>query len=297
MAMVLRRMKIDGATPHGFRSTFRDWAAERTLFTNEVCEAALAHVISNKAEAAYRRGDLFDKRRKLMEAWAAYCPLPRAPKSSRSARRLCESVRFMPVARGRSANRRRTRHHRRPAFPCLPPCRRWVVARAVAEFVRGLIASLPNLFSDLESGTVTAARKRRDNRIDRFAREQHNRRDWINFAEIAERCAEVSGSIVPDEKARAATYDALRRDLLAGDFEENGRSRVLFLHPRSSTWIRMASEELREVELWYRPRSYSLTVFEILLATARPFRTVVPQAQPAATYRTVSVQEKLRTHR
>jgi integrase len=73
LAMVLRRMKIDNATVHGFRSAFRDWAAERTNFTNEVCEAALAHVIENKAEAAYRRGDLFDKRRKLMDAWAAYC--------------------------------------------------------------------------------------------------------------------------------------------------------------------------------------------------------------------------------
>jgi integrase len=73
LEMVLRRMKIEGATVHGFRSTFRDWAAERTNFTNEVCEAALAHVIKNKAEAAYRRGDLFDKRRKLMEAWTVYC--------------------------------------------------------------------------------------------------------------------------------------------------------------------------------------------------------------------------------
>ena len=73
LEMVLRRMKIDGVTVHGFRSAFRDWAAECTNFSNEVCEAALAHVIENKAEAAYRRGDLFDKRRKLMEAWAVYC--------------------------------------------------------------------------------------------------------------------------------------------------------------------------------------------------------------------------------
>jgi integrase len=70
---VLRRMKIEGATVHGFRSAFRDWAAECTNCPNEVCEAALAHVIENKAEAAYRRGDLFDKRRELMEAWAVYC--------------------------------------------------------------------------------------------------------------------------------------------------------------------------------------------------------------------------------
>jgi len=80
LEMVLRRMKIDDVTVHGFRSAFRDWAAERTNFTNEVCEAALAHVIENKAEAAYRRGDLFDKRRKLMEAWAVYCAAPRTGK-------------------------------------------------------------------------------------------------------------------------------------------------------------------------------------------------------------------------
>jgi integrase len=73
LSKVLSRMKVDGATVHGFRSAFRDWAAECTNFTNEVCEAALAHVIKNKAEAAYRRGDLFEKRRKLMEAWAEYC--------------------------------------------------------------------------------------------------------------------------------------------------------------------------------------------------------------------------------
>ena len=60
LAKALRRMKVKNATVHGFRSAFRDWAAECTNFTNEVCEAALAHVIENKAEAAYRRGDLFE---------------------------------------------------------------------------------------------------------------------------------------------------------------------------------------------------------------------------------------------
>jgi integrase len=80
LEMVLRRMKIQAVTVHGFRSGFRDWAAECTNFTNEVCEAALAHVIENKAEAAYRRGDLFDKRRKLMEAWAIYCTAPKTGK-------------------------------------------------------------------------------------------------------------------------------------------------------------------------------------------------------------------------
>jgi len=80
LGMVLRRMSIKDATVHGFRSAFRDWAAECTNFTNEVCEAALAHVIANKVEAAYRRGDLFDKRRKLMEAWAVFCAAPKAGK-------------------------------------------------------------------------------------------------------------------------------------------------------------------------------------------------------------------------
>ena len=73
MAMQLRRMKVEGVTVHGFRSAFRDWAAETTSFPHEVCEMALAHTIGNKAEAAYRRGDLFDRRRKLMEAWASFC--------------------------------------------------------------------------------------------------------------------------------------------------------------------------------------------------------------------------------
>jgi len=65
-------MKAD-CTVHGFRSAFRDWAAECTGYAHEVCESALAHVIGNKSEAAYRRGDLFEKRRRLMADWAAYC--------------------------------------------------------------------------------------------------------------------------------------------------------------------------------------------------------------------------------
>lgn len=70
MTAVLRRMERDDITVHGFRSTFRDWAGETTGFPREVIEAALAHGIKDKAEAAYARSDLFDKRRKLMEAWA-----------------------------------------------------------------------------------------------------------------------------------------------------------------------------------------------------------------------------------
>ena len=72
MAGVLKRMGRDAITVHGFRSTFRDWASEQTSFPHEVCEMALAHVIGNKAEAAYRRGDLFEKRRLLMDAWQAF---------------------------------------------------------------------------------------------------------------------------------------------------------------------------------------------------------------------------------
>lgn len=71
MTAVLRRMKRSDITVHGFRSTFRDWAGETTGFPREVIEAALAHGIKDKAEAAYARSDLFDKRRKLMEAWAS----------------------------------------------------------------------------------------------------------------------------------------------------------------------------------------------------------------------------------
>lgn len=74
--MLLRRMKRDDLTAHGFRSTFRDWAAERTSFPSEVAEMALAHTISDKVEAAYRRGDLVDKRRRLAEEWADFCESP-----------------------------------------------------------------------------------------------------------------------------------------------------------------------------------------------------------------------------
>jgi len=73
MTTVLRRMERAGITVHGFRSTFRDWAAETTGYPNHVVEMALAHVIANKVEAAYRRGDLFEKRRRLMADWARYC--------------------------------------------------------------------------------------------------------------------------------------------------------------------------------------------------------------------------------
>ncbi len=73
---LLKRMGRSNLTTHGFRSTFRDWASERTAFSREVAEMALAHTIGDKVEAAYRRGDLFDKRRELMEAWEMFCAIP-----------------------------------------------------------------------------------------------------------------------------------------------------------------------------------------------------------------------------
>jgi integrase len=70
---LLRGMERGRLTTHGFRSTFRDWAAELTSFPSEVVEMALAHAVGDKVEAAYRRGDLFDKRRRLMDAWSQFC--------------------------------------------------------------------------------------------------------------------------------------------------------------------------------------------------------------------------------
>jgi len=73
---LLRGMKGNGFTVHGFRSSFRDWAAEQTNFPREIAEAALGHVLKDKTEAAYQRGDLLEKRRRLMSAWEAYCARP-----------------------------------------------------------------------------------------------------------------------------------------------------------------------------------------------------------------------------
>ena len=73
--MLFRRIGLS-ITTHGFRSSFQDWAPERTNFAREVCELALAHVVAGKTEAAYRRGDLLDKRRELMSAWARYLKPP-----------------------------------------------------------------------------------------------------------------------------------------------------------------------------------------------------------------------------
>jgi integrase len=77
MEMMLRRMKVDHATVHGFRSSFRDWAGNVSNFPRELIETALAHVIGDKAEQAYRRRDALEKRRSLMDDWAAYCAAPK----------------------------------------------------------------------------------------------------------------------------------------------------------------------------------------------------------------------------
>lgn len=73
LTAVLKRMGRADLTAHGFRSSFRDWAAERTNYPREVAEMALAHTIGDKVEAAYRRGDLFEKRRRMMEDWSRFC--------------------------------------------------------------------------------------------------------------------------------------------------------------------------------------------------------------------------------
>jgi integrase len=75
---VLERMGVDATTVHGFRSTFRDWCGARSNFPREVAEMALAHRIGNATEQAYARHDLFEKRRKMMDAWCAFCTKPMA---------------------------------------------------------------------------------------------------------------------------------------------------------------------------------------------------------------------------
>ncbi len=85
LSAVLRRMKVD-AVPHGFRSTFRDWSAEMTAYPHELAEMALAHSVGNKVEAAYRRGDMFEKRRRMMSDWAAFCSRPAITGDVRSIR-------------------------------------------------------------------------------------------------------------------------------------------------------------------------------------------------------------------
>jgi integrase len=79
LAAVMKRMNLAELTVHGFRSTFRQWVGERTTVAREVAEAALAHTVKDKTEAAYARGDLFDRRRQLMEQWADFCATIETP--------------------------------------------------------------------------------------------------------------------------------------------------------------------------------------------------------------------------
>jgi integrase len=73
LLMLLRRMEKEGVTVHGCRSTFRDWAGDETTFAREIVEAALAHIVGDKAERAYRRSDALERQRALMAAWGAFC--------------------------------------------------------------------------------------------------------------------------------------------------------------------------------------------------------------------------------
>jgi integrase len=75
LTAVMRRMKVD-AVPHGLRSSFRDWVGDRTATPNEVAELCLAHAVGNQTEAAYRRGDMLDRRREVMELWARFIDTP-----------------------------------------------------------------------------------------------------------------------------------------------------------------------------------------------------------------------------
>ncbi len=98
MLELVRGALGNGNTVHGFRSSFRDWAAEQTAYPNHVVEMALAHIVGDKVEAAYRRGDLFDKRRRLMSEWARNCaskPSQGPARLSRSPRRGREPMLFV----------------------------------------------------------------------------------------------------------------------------------------------------------------------------------------------------------
>jgi integrase len=88
MMQVLKRLEHCGITVHGFRSTFRDWCAESTNYSADVAEMALAHALRDKTEAAYRRGDLFEKRARLMTDWARYCSKPAKPAAVVAIRRI-----------------------------------------------------------------------------------------------------------------------------------------------------------------------------------------------------------------
>src|SRR5262249_14415194 len=89
---ILKSAGGGSATVHGFRSTFRDWASERTTYPREAAEMALAHMVENKVEAAYRRGDLFERRKKMMQDWANFVCLPPSEKVVPIGRRMVDQA-------------------------------------------------------------------------------------------------------------------------------------------------------------------------------------------------------------
>ncbi len=103
---LIRRMKA-GVTAHGFRSSFRDWSAEQTMHQHEVAEAALAHKIKSKIEAAYRRGTMLEKRRELMKDWATFCERGKKREAARAARSLVARFAAPPGSRGPATGGRR----------------------------------------------------------------------------------------------------------------------------------------------------------------------------------------------
>jgi hypothetical protein len=143
---------------------------------------------------------------------------------------------------------------------------------------------IDDLAGSTSSNFESSLRQKRDNQIHVFTETNRNTRDWINFAEIAEWCSEEDG-ILPNEAKRAAAYDSLARDLLAGEFVEDGRSRVLYLHPRSAK-IRMTARWLKDAidhnldgangRLGFLPRCWiSLRMFERWIAKHR-----LPESPP-----------------
>jgi hypothetical protein len=114
-----------------------------------------------------------------------------------------------------------------PAAPNPAP----ILPQSAPETPVGLTNAAPQPTQAGKGDIREQAKIWRTNRIARFTADQRRKREWINFAEIADWCSEVDGSVVPNESARASAYEKLQRDLLEGDFEENGRSRVLYLHP------------------------------------------------------------------
>jgi hypothetical protein len=138
------------------------------------------------------------------------------------------------------ANRRRT--HRPPRSRLAPPRHTHVGGGHGGAVVT---KKTSGLYDGGNRDRDQRARKWRADRFERFKKTQRSRREWINFAEIAEWCSKEDQSIIPNAEKRTAAFHTLASDLLAGEFEENGRSRVLYLHPASAI-ARMTREWLKD---------------------------------------------------